>query len=261
MVKAATKATASAIAAIPGDFVQNPTIYLVDQRSASAGAGPAVDAVGEALREQLTNDFIPIWGSAFGGSATILTTGTPRPSDFVLYIVDQSSFGLGYHNYDPNRTNPFYGEITGSGDYWSITASHEVLEILINPYTSNCYGGYRLEVGDPVEDLSYAIGNVYVSDFAFPAWWGIASGPSTQFDLLKKAPAAGDITYGYIQTCTAVAGGAMTIGIKTREPGTCPVPSIIRGTAHPLAIAMLGRQAIASWRTPAAYGYIVTRKS
>lgn len=247
-----------AVATIPGHFVQTPTIYLIDQRSNSAGAGPSVDAVKEALREQLANDFIPIWGSAFGNSATIADSGTPRSSDFVLNIVDQSQFGLGYHTYDPGSSTPFNGEITGSGDYWSITASHEVLEILINPYTSNCTNGFRLEVGDPVENLSYPAPNgVYVSDFAFPSWWGIGVGPSDQFDFLKQAT-AGNSDNGYIETCATAADGSMMFGIKTRMPGSGLPPSFLRGgRTHPLITAMLGKQAMAGWHTPAAIGYTI----
>lgn len=253
----------AAAAAIPGDYLQNPMIFLIEKRNASAGVGPSVESVAKGIQEQIEGDFNKAWGAAYGNSASVTTSGSPRPQqDIVLYIVDQSSYGLGYHTYDPGQSYPFYGEITGSGDYWSITASHEVLEALADPYVSNCApSGYLQEVGDPVEDLSYKTGSgIYVSDFAFPSWFGILGFAGPPFDQLEQVQNAGDPTYGYITTCATQRDGSTLLGIKIGpKPGSGLPPSLIRGRAHPLAARLIGRARMEEYRDPRAFGYKVPR--
>jgi hypothetical protein len=73
-------------------------------------------------------------------------------------------------------------------------ASHEMLEMLVDPYVVNEADVYKVlntaakqfyivEVGDPVQGRGYAVGapegrpesviEAIVADFAYPAWWGL----------------------------------------------------------------------------------------
>lgn len=61
-------------------------------------------------------------------------------------------------------------------------ASHEVLEMLVDPQVVKSVRTVVntatkqkviVEVGDPVQDCGYKIGDVEVADFALPAWFGI----------------------------------------------------------------------------------------
>ncbi len=65
-----------------------------------------------------------------------------------------------------------------SGSSWTATLSHELLEMLADPWINWCAVGsdskiYALEVCDAVEadNLGYFIDNVLVSDFVTPAWF------------------------------------------------------------------------------------------
>jgi hypothetical protein len=65
-----------------------------------------------------------------------------------------------------------------SGSSWTATLSHELLEMLADPWINWCAVGadsriYALEVCDAVEDdaLGYKIDGVLVSDFITPAWF------------------------------------------------------------------------------------------
>ena len=64
-----------------------------------------------------------------------------------------------------------------NGTSWTVTLSHELLEMLADPWTNWCAGSdnkiYALEVADPVEadELGYEIDGVRVSDFITPAWF------------------------------------------------------------------------------------------
>jgi hypothetical protein len=61
-------------------------------------------------------------------------------------------------------------------------ASHEILEMLVDPQVmktprtvtdSASEKIYIVEVGDPVQECGYMIGEVEVADFALPAWFGL----------------------------------------------------------------------------------------
>jgi len=65
-----------------------------------------------------------------------------------------------------------------SGSSWTATLSHELLEMLADPWINWCAFGsdnkiYALEVCDAVEayNLGYFIDGVLVSDFVTPAWF------------------------------------------------------------------------------------------
>jgi hypothetical protein len=64
------------------------------------------------------------------------------------------------------------------GSSWTVTLSHELLEMLADPWINWCAMGsdskiYALEVCDAVEadELGYTIDDVLVSDFITPAWY------------------------------------------------------------------------------------------
>jgi hypothetical protein len=67
---------------------------------------------------------------------------------------------------------------------WPVTASHELLEILVDPLghqfrrapdidpaSDGHLIAYLVEVGDPCEVFSYPIGDVAVSDFVTPDYY------------------------------------------------------------------------------------------
>jgi hypothetical protein len=72
----------------------------------------------------------------------------------------------------------FAGLDIQSGGSWTVTLSHELLEMLADPWINWCAQGpdgkvYALEVCDAVEadELGYQIDGVLVSDFITPAWF------------------------------------------------------------------------------------------
>jgi hypothetical protein len=84
------------------------------------------------------------------------------------------------------------------GSSWSVTASHELLEMLADPninltvfvQNANTTGTlYAYEVCDSCEDDSfgYQINNILVSDFVYPAWFeSFRAQGSTQFDRMNR---------------------------------------------------------------------------
>ncbi len=168
-----------------------------------------------ALQQQVTNDFRPIWG--IDAELKMIPQGTPAtPGTWWLVILDDSdqAGALGYHDLTPDGLplgKIFAASDLKAGDSWSVTASHELLEMLADPninltvfvQDANTTGTlYAYEVCDACEDDSfgYKINNVLVSDFVYPAWFEtFREEGSTQFDKMNqiKDPLA-LLTGGYI---------------------------------------------------------------
>lgn len=172
-------------------------------------------AVVTALQTQITQDFAPIWG--IDATLSFVATGhTPPANQWLLAILDNSdqAGALGYHDLTPAGLPS--GKIFAKTDQqyglsWSVTASHELLEMVVDPWVNltvfsqagNTAGRlYAYEVCDACEDDSfgYMIGNVTVSDFVTPAWfesWRPEN--STTFDFHNKITAPFQLlTGGYI---------------------------------------------------------------
>jgi hypothetical protein len=157
-------------------------VGLVDK----TGALPAeqLTAVAAALNLQVSRDFHPIWGV----SATVAAypgTSHPPPGVWPIFVVDNLPPTEGGVHLTKHR-QPY--ALVEAGDSWSLSASHECLEMLADPSGSRLYassaiavhGGhivdvpgkfeYLVEVCDPSEDdpFSYLIDGVVVSDFYTP---------------------------------------------------------------------------------------------
>jgi hypothetical protein len=156
-------------------------------------------AVTTALQTQVSHDFAPVWG--IDATVTYVAKGHTAPTNtWHLAILDNSdqAGALGYH--DITSSGLPLGKIFAKTDlqygmHWSVTASHELLEMLVDPWvnltvfdqSSNTRGRlYAYEVCDACEDDSFAykINNILVSDFVFPAWFeGWRAQGSTKFDF------------------------------------------------------------------------------
>src|SRR5437899_2827813 len=152
-----------------------------------------------ALKAQLNRDFEPAWGL----SATllpILRGETPPDGAWWLTIADDSdvAMALGYHDLT-KEGNPlglvFAKTDLDFGYSWTVTASHELLEMLADPdinlmayrqVTRRQTWFYAYEVCDAVETdaLGYQIDGVLVSDFVTPEWFeGFRAPGSVKFDF------------------------------------------------------------------------------
>lgn len=157
-----------------------------------------VKAVVPALQTQVHNHFAPAWG--IDADLTFVANGDRPPAGaWWLAVLDDSdqAGALGYHDLT-NEGLPlgkvFAGTDKQLGYQWSVTASHELLEILADPdvdlsvfVQADASSGalYAYEVCDACEDdqFGYQIDGVLVSDFVYPAWFETFRQPgSTQFD-------------------------------------------------------------------------------
>lgn len=132
-----------------------------------------------ALQRQVLEHFFPSWGV----SATVRAAATSGPAgdaDWVLELRRTPTLdgALGIHQVTRSGT-PLMLDFplldAQDGVPWTVTASHEILETLADPWLrrgSQDDDGvwWASEVCDPVESDTYVIDGVAVSDFCLPAW-------------------------------------------------------------------------------------------
>ncbi len=158
---------------LPVIAISNASTCLTDSQ---------VEAVLPALQKQVSDDFKPYW--ELDCTLTFLNNGQPLTRGWWQIVItdnpDQAG-ALGYHEMTSNGTplgKVFAKLDLENGSSWTATLSHELLEMLADPWINWCAMGsdnriYALEVCDAVEDdrLGYKIDGVLVSDFITPAWF------------------------------------------------------------------------------------------
>jgi hypothetical protein len=180
-----------------------PDIAVVNFSSVpDADAQAAIRAV----NRQVLEDFQPIWGAAYVSklhAVTPLVNGQPVqdmkvPAEAVIYLVDQPSIpgALGYHDMN-NAEVPVGFVFTDLGD-WTVTLSHEVLELIVDPTVNilvpgpdprqptnpNAWLLHTYEVCDAVERTEYHIDGITVSNFVTPNYFRPGNAPGTRNDFL-----------------------------------------------------------------------------
>ena len=180
-----------------------------------------------ALQAQVRNDFAPAWG--IDADLVFVPKGSEPPlGAWWLAILDNSdqAGALGYHDLTDHGLplgKVFVATDIQYGNQWTVTVSHEVLEMLGDPDVNLAAtvdqpnGGMRLyayEVCDACEgdQFGYAIDGVLVSDFVYPAWFeAFRTSGSAQFDKQKAINAPFEILAGgYIGIFDCPAGGGWT---------------------------------------------------
>ena len=205
-----------------------------------------VEIVAAHLQIQVSRDFAPIWG-VDAIVHFLPKTSKPSPSTWQLVILDDSdqAGALGYHDLTASGmplAKIFARTTIDAGLSWSVTASHEIMEMLVDPdinltafvQTSDTAGTlYAYEVADACEDDSfgYDIGTLQptrVSDFVTPAWFepqGTNTNPKFDFRGHVTAPFQ-ILSGGYIGVFDVTGGTGWTQltadKVTAREAGLRP---------------------------------------
>ena len=173
---------------LPSIAVLNKTKTVTDKE---------IQSVTTALQIQIIRDFAPIWGK--NANIKFYKNENEIPFDSWKFIFfDYASDVNELDNQELTTTGNPQGKVFVQNSVkanvaWSITASHEMLEILLDPYTDllvldqekKLLKMYAYEVCDPVEKDWYVIGGVKVSNFVYPEWFEKnAKNPSGKWDFL-----------------------------------------------------------------------------
>jgi hypothetical protein len=135
------------------------------------------------FQKQVSNDFASLWGIDARLQWAAKADKVPIEAYLLGVFDDADQAGaLGYH--DLGRGGQPLGKVFAKttqvyGGNWTVTFSHELLEMLADPninlvaFDEDAGRAYMYEVCDAVEadDLGYSIDGVTVSDFVVPGWF------------------------------------------------------------------------------------------
>lgn len=173
-------------------------VALVSDESSIGNA--ELIAVAGALQKQVTRDFGPIWGIQADVSAFAKLEDMPLDY-WPIIIKDQidNPNAAGYH--EDKHGQPF--SLVKFSEGWQLTASHELLEMLGDPFGRRMVAGqspvatqgrvkFLVEVCDPCEDdqFAYTVNGIKVSDFYTPHYLDpvTSSGVRYSYTGAIKAP-------------------------------------------------------------------------
>ena len=225
---------------------------LSEAQSVKAGD---VMKVAAALQKQATRDLGPIWEV----SATVdaFEKLEDVPLDYWPMIVKDDIGMDGASGVHLDKNGQPFALITASDDIdeWSLTASHETVEMLVDPFGDKLKAGdspkadqgrvlFLVEVSDPSEakEFAYTVNGVLVSDFYTPNFFDpiTASGVRYSFVGAIKKPrqvlARGLSELEGRDHRHLVAGDlVLRVGIAIQEPGQADRPArrIPRGDRPP----------------------------
>ncbi|MFI5371316.1 MAG: hypothetical protein ACHQ52_07125 [Candidatus Eisenbacteria bacterium] len=170
------------------DQGQIPTIASFNQ--AKTPLGVDLDRLLAALQEYVDRHVAPVWGTP---CHLVRSTGFVKDC-WALQFLDESDEqgALAYHDLTPDGlplSKVFVKTILDNGDSVSNAASHELVEMLVDPAINLLSTGpdqkaaYCYESADPVEEVSFNVQGLPMSDFVYPSYFEIFHRPgSTRFD-------------------------------------------------------------------------------
>jgi len=175
-----------------------------------------------ALQVQVHRDFAPAWN--VDADLAVVGPGNPPPTGaWWIVIMDNSDFGsaLGYHDLTSQGLplgKVFVETAKKSGQAWTVLFSHEILEMLSDPFICltallpTAYGLYLYAYENcdacQSDQVGYQIGEQLVSDFCLPDWFDAnkcgAAGP---FDFLRKTKQPFELLPGGYAMCRNLSTG------------------------------------------------------
>jgi hypothetical protein len=138
-----------------------------------------------ALQVQVHRDFAPAW-NVDADLAVVAPGGSPPTGAWWIVIMDNSDLGsaLGYHDLTSQGLplgKVFVETSQRTGQKWTVLLSHEILEMLSDPFicltalAPSLFGIYLYAYENcdacQSENFGYMIGDQLVSDFCLPAWF------------------------------------------------------------------------------------------
>lgn len=177
-------------------------VQIVDKSGTIAAQD--LNALAGALQSQVDRDFGPVWGSH--ATVTVSGPGGPTQGVWPLRILPESDLPPGAGGVHTDQNGRPYA-IVGATPDWTVAASHELLEMLVDPYGRKLVTGpsidpaagdrtvyYLVEVADPCEIYPYTINGVQVSDFVLQDYY--SSGASGEVDQLSRLAGPYDVPKG-----------------------------------------------------------------
>lgn len=209
-------------------------VALIDKTGAIDHA--ELSAVAAALGVQVARDLSRFWPV----SATVQTlpadAGVP-PGVWPVFIMPNLPDGEG--GFHLTKTSQPYAKVAG-GDGWTVAASHELLEMLVDPSGNMTHAApaidvtadgkvqdaagvfeYLVEVSDPSEspEHGYQIDGIAVSDFYTPRYFDALPGAGVQYSFTGALTAPRQVLkWGYLSWHDPLTGQWMQLDYVTEDP-------------------------------------------
>lgn len=136
------------------------------------------------------------WPETSGSSIRVTSQPEAGEAQVILAPNTTQANTMGYHQTTPSGDPVGIVELDACRLYswpWTVAASHEIAELLINPQLARfvTIGGrtYGTEICDPVTSDQWMIGGIAVSNFTTPEFWNPSSPQGSRFDYLGNAEA------------------------------------------------------------------------
>jgi hypothetical protein len=191
-----------------------PTIACFNH--ATTPLGVEFDALIPALQNYVTHHVAPAWGM----TAQLVKSTSYESGAWALVFLDDADQpgALAYHDLTPDglpQAKVFVRTLLGSGETVSGAASHELVEMLVDPGLNLLSLGpdgmsvCAYESADPVEELHFAVNKLPMSNFVYPTYFEAFHAPSSVlFDHLNRVRTPFEILPGGYQS--VYANGAWT---------------------------------------------------
>jgi hypothetical protein len=182
-----------------------PTIACFNQ--ATVPLGVDLNKLISAMQNYVDNFVAPVWGTP---AKLQKSTGFLKGAWAVVFLDNADQAGaLAYHDLTPDGlpiSKVFVKTTLDDKQLVSVSASHELVEMLVDPAINMMTTGpdpklmYAYESADPVEELSFAVDGIEMSDFVLPSYFESFHKPgSVQFDHLDKVTKPFEVLTGGYQ--------------------------------------------------------------
>ncbi|TXH46029.1 MAG: hypothetical protein E6Q97_30485 [Desulfurellales bacterium] len=173
------------------DQGQTPTIALINQAKNSLGIGVDIHGLTTALQLYVDKHFAPVWGTPC--RLVVPRDGRVPKGAWAIVFLDSADVAnaLGYHDLTPEGlplSKVFVRTTIAAGELVSVTASHELAEMLVDPALQLLAAApngwlYAYETADAVEADAFKVNGLLMSNFVYPSWFeGFRKPRSTKFD-------------------------------------------------------------------------------
>lgn len=171
---------------------QGGAVTIACINKAKTDLGVPFDKLTAALQKCYDTHFLPVWGYP----VTLYNTTKPAKGDWQFYYLDTAdqAGALGYHDLT-DKFQPvskiFVKTTIDAGELVSVTACHELFEMAIDPGAQLWADGpdgkqYAYEMSDAVEESTFLVDGIAMSDFVHPAFFEDWTHPKgTKFDHLR----------------------------------------------------------------------------
>src|SRR6266852_487572 len=190
-----------------GAFNQGGVPTIACFNKATVALGVDFDTLIAAMQVFVDKHVAPVWGTP---AKLIKSSGFVKGAWAMVFLDDADQPGaLAYHDLTPDglpESKVFVKTTLANNDLVSVSASHELVEMLVDPAINLMTTGpdpkiiYAYESADPVEALSFEVNGIQMSDFIYPAYFeGFHKAGSVTFDQMDKVKKPFEILSGGYQ--------------------------------------------------------------